>query len=449
MHRKSWCIGFAVLVAIQSFHSCHASSEDRSNNSQDRNDNQWGDNNDAADQWEDYYNADEVDQKDDDDWYFDDPYAPNDDAVLAKLKAQYNKYKQEEEILREERKEYNIRLLTAGSVALFGIVMATFCTSVSLYYAKKTALMLKYENEGVVVEAKILASDPSIVTNVHDKSSSGKSKILIKRSSDGNSDQATHDSYSILTDDDDASYQNNLNASYSSLKGSSSSDSADAAHEDSQQDHCNNITTPRHSNTKPAAEKKQGNEEFESIWKTAGYEEPPISPTQRFAVVVEYKDIDYDITSRIRKRFVVLGSDIQISLSNSSREMMNHKVRMYVLKGNPKSGQSCGEIHRALSWKKQLSFFFLLSFCAALMVVAVLTTSKMLSQTLFWVYLGFLLVLMSLQILVLDGAFTNIISKQYLENGRDLPLGTSNLRTNPSFDRNEMSETLKHGFSFV
>ena len=440
MNRKSWCIIFAALIAIQGFYVCHAS-EDRSNNSGDRdgdenNISNSGDSNDDDDydddavQWEDY-DAYEVDNNADN-WYFDDPFAPQDDVVLARLNAQYNRLKAEEQILREERKEYTIRVLTAGSVALFGIVMATLCASVSLYYRKKVALLLKYENEGIVVEARVLASDPSIVTYEQDKSSSsGKNKIITKLSSDsdGNSDD------SIMSSVDGTSYQN-LNASYSSIKGSSSSSS--------ETPHYKPPVTPRTSNIKSGPDKKQM--EFESMWK-AVESEPPIPPTQRYAVVLEYQDIDCDVATRIRKRLVVNGIDIKISeCKNSSREL-NHKVLLYVLKDIPKSGQSCGEIHRALSSKRQLSFFFLLSFCLALSIVTITAASKMLSQTLLLVYLCVIVVLVSLQILLLDDAFENIISKQYLESGRDM--GTSKLGGNPSYERNEMAETLKHGFSFA
>ena len=443
MNQKSWCIIFAALIAIQGFYVCHAS-EDRSNNSGDRdgdenNISNSGDSNDDHDdhdddavQWEDY-DAYEVDNNADK-WYFDDPFAPQDDVVLARLNAQYNRLKAEEQILREERKEYTIRVLTAGSIALFGIVMATFCASVSLYYAKKIAYLLKYENEGIVVEARVLASDPSIVTYEQDKSSSsGKNKIITKLSSDGNSDQAIHDSYSIMSSVDDTSYQN-LNASYSSIKGSSSSETP----------HYKPPTTPRTSNIKSGPDKKQI--EFESMWK-AVESEPPIPPTQRYAVVLEYQDIDCDVATRIRKRLVVNGIDIKISECNNSSRELNHKVLLYVLKDLPKSGQSCGEIHRALSSKRQLSFFFLLSFCLALSIVTITAASKMLSQTLLLVYLGVIVVLVLLQILLLDDAFENIISKQYLESGRDM--GTSKLGGNPSYERNEMAETLKHGFSFA
>lgn len=442
MNRKSWCIIFAALIAIQGFYVCHAS-EDRSNNSGDRdgdenNISNSGDSNDDdghdddAVQWEDY-DAYEVDNNADN-WYFDDPFAPQDDVVLARLNAQYNRLKAEEQILREERKEYTIRVLTAGSIALFGIVMATFCASVSLYYAKKILLLIKYENEGIVVEARVLASDPSIVTYEQDKSSSsGKNKIITKLSSDGNSDQAIHDSYSIMSSVDGTSYQN-LNASYSSIKGSSSSETP----------HYKPPVTPRTSNIKSGPDKKQM--EFESMWK-AVESEPPISPTQRYAVVLEYQDIDCDVATRIRKRLVVNGIDIKISECNNSSRELNHKVLLYVLKDIPKSGQSCGEIHRALSSKRQLSFFFLLSFCLALSIVTITAASKMLSQTLLLVYLGVIVVLVSVQILLLDDAFENIISKQYLESGRDM--GTSKLGGNPSYERNEMAETLKHGFSFA
>lgn len=437
--RRLWCACLAALIVIHSFHICHAS--------EGSNDFNYVDNDDA--QWEDYNPRNSQDDDLDSDWYFDDPYArayyPTDDAAIAEIKASIKAYHKEEQRMKEERKEHTIQLLFAGSCALFGLIMGTFCTSVTLYYAKKTALVIRYDNEGIVVEANILASEPNIaglLKNEHEQSSTGEIKTLTKRSSDGNSEQAIQDSYSMMTDDDDDDDTNY--ASYSSTKGSSSSESAAAADVDSQQDdnNVNNITaTPRHSNRNRAAEKKRN--DFESVWKAIDQQRIP--STQRFVVVVEYKDTDS--ASKIRKRLFVMGNDIKLSESKEMNNNNNNKVLLYVLKGSPKSGQCCGEIHRALKWTMQLPFYILLSFCIVLTMVTVVTASKMLSQTLFVAYLVVLLLLASLQIIFLDAAFSNIIAKQYLEDGRDFPVGTK--LKNASFERKEMDMTLKHGISFV
>ena len=437
--RRLWCAYLPALIAIHSFHLCYAS---EGNDSGDNNDDL--ENDDA--QWEDY-NDQNYSQEDDDtefDWYFDDPYFefPTDDAVVAEMKASLKAYREEEQRIKEERKEHTIQMLSAGSCALFGIILGTFCTSVSLYYAKKTAIVIRYDNEGIVVNANILASEPNIMNNEHENSSTEAIKTLPNRSSsDGNSEQAIHDSYSIMSDDDDTNFASYSLGPNSSSKGSSSSESAAAADEDSQQDdnNANNVTTPRLSNRRhPSVGWKQTN--FERVWKAADHQHIPSN--QRYVVVVEYKHPEF--ASRTRKRLVVMGNDIKVS---ESKEMNKNKVLLYVLKGSPASGQCCGEIHRALKWTMQLSFFFILSFCIVLTVVTVVAASKLLSQNLFVAYLAVFLLVVSLQFICLDTAFTNIVAKQYLDDGRDLPVRMK--LTNGSFERKELDMTLKHGVSFV
>jgi hypothetical protein len=434
--RRLWCACLSALIVIHNFHICHAAQ-----GSSDR-----GDKNDDV-QWEDYNPRSRQDDDDfDSDWYFDDPYArayyPTDDTVIAEMKANMKVYREEQQRMKEERKEHTIQLFFAGSCALFGLILGTFCTSVSLYYAKKTSLVIRYHNEGIVVEANILASEPNVegfLKNEHEKSSSGEIKTLTKRSSDGDSEQAIHDSYSIMTDDDDDDETNY--ASYSSTKGSSSSESvaaADVVSKEHDNDIKNITSTPRNSNRSRAVEKKQS--DFERVWNVIDQQHIP--STQRFVVVVEYRDTES--ASKVRKRLFIMGNDIKVS---ESKEMNNSpNVLLYVLKGTPKSGQCCGEIHRALKWNKQLSFFFLLSFCIVLTMVTVVTAAKMLSQTLLVAYVVVLLLLVSLQVVFLDAAFTNIIAKQYLEDGLDLPVWRLK---NPSFEQKEMDMALKHGISFV
>eukprot|EP00985_Skeletonema_marinoi_P001537 scaffold617_cov94-Skeletonema_marinoi.AAC.1 len=177
--RRLWCAYLPALIAIHSFHLCYAS---EGNDSGDNNDDL--ENDDA--QWEDY-NDQNYRQEDDDvefDWYFDDPYFefPTDDAVVAEMKASLKAYREEEQRIKEERKEHTIQLLSAGACAL-------------------------YDNEGIVVHANILASEPNIMNNEHENSPTEAIKTLPNRSSsDGNSEQAIHDSYSIMSDDDDTNF---------------------------------------------------------------------------------------------------------------------------------------------------------------------------------------------------------------------------------------------------
>ena len=141
---------------------------------------------------------------------------------------------------------------------------------------------------------------------------------------------------------------------------------------------------------------------------------------------------------------MVIGNDIKLS---ESKGMSKSKVLLYVLKGSPKSGQCCEEINRALKWNMQLSFFFLLSFCIVLTTVVVVAASKLLSQNLFLAYLVVLLLIMSLEILCLDAVFANIVAKQYLDYGHDLPVVTK--IKNASFENKDLEMTLKHGASFA
>ena len=415
-----------ALIAINSFHFCYAN---------DSNDNSYDLNN-ADAQWEDYNEQNYVQEDDDDDWNFDDPYVPTDDAVVAEMKASLKAYRKEQQLINEERKEQTIRLLSAGSYALVGLLLGSFCTTVSLYYAKKTALVIRYDDEGMVVDADILASEPKIRNTEQEKSPTEAIETLTNnKSSDGDAEQAIHDNYSMLSDDDDTNF-----ASFS-LGGSSSSESAAAADGDSQEDHTNrkNVITPRLSNRNISVGRRQ-RKDFESVWKAADQQHIP--STQRFVVVVEYKHPQF--VSRIRKRLLVMGNDIKLS---ESKEMSKSKVLLYVLKGCPKSGQCCGEIHRALKWNMQLPFFFLLSFCIVLTTVVVVAASKLLSQNLFLAYLAVLLFVMSLEIFLLDTVFENIVAKQYLDYGRDLPVVTK--MKNASFENKDLEMTLRHGASFA
>eukprot|EP00986_Skeletonema_menzelii_P002658 scaffold743_cov145-Skeletonema_menzelii.AAC.7 len=418
-----------ALIAIYSFHLCCAN--DSSDNSYDSNN--------ADDQWEDYNEQNYV--QEDDDWYFDDPYIPTDDVVVAEMKASLKAYRKEQKLINEKRNAETIRLLSAGSSALFGLILGTFCTTVSLYYAKKTALLIRYEEEGIVVDATILASEPKIRNTEQEKSQTEAIETLTNKSSDGDSEQAIHDNYSMLSDDDDTNFASFSLGPNSSSKGSSSSESAAAADDNSQQDHNNlkNMTTARLSNRNISVGRKQ-RKDFENVWKAADQEN--IRSTQRFVVVVEYKHPQF--VSRIRKRLMVMGNDIKLS---ESKGMSKSKVLLYVLKGSPKSGQCCEEIHRALKWNMQLSFFFLLSFCIVLTTVVVVAASKLLSQNLFLAYLVVLLLIMSLEILCLDAVFANIVAKQYLDYGHDLPVVTK--MKNASFENKDLEMTLKHGASFA
>ncbi len=433
--RRLWNAYICALIAILSFQLCCA----YEGNGVDDNNHVFNYND---DEWEDYIDQTYLDDDDDIgyDWYFDDPYFefPEDDSVVAEMKAALKAHRKEEQRIKEERREQTIRLVSAGSCVLLGLIFGTFCASILLYYAKKSALLIRYDIEGMVVDAKILASEPNIGSTEQDKTSA----MVATKSRDGNFEQAIHDNYSILSDDDDSNFASYSLGPNSSSKGSSSIESAAGSEEDSQQQNVNmkRIATPRLNDRNPS-EGRKSMKDFESVWKEET-DQQHIPPNQRFAVVVEYKHPKF--SSRIRKRLFVMGNDIKLSRSN---EMSKNKISLYVLKGNPKSGQCCGEIHRALKWNRQLFVVFSLSFFIVLTMATVIAASKLLSKHLFWIYLAVFLLLVLLEITCLNAAVTNLVAKQYLEDGRDLPLVMK--AKNASFEKKELDTTLRHGVSFV
>ncbi len=430
--RRLWYAYIPALIAILSFQLCFA----YEGNDVDDNNHVF---NYDDDEWEDYIDQTYVEQDDDIDydWYFDDPYFefPEDDGVVAEMKAALKAHRKEEQRIKEERREQTIRIVSAGSCVLFGLILGTFCTSILLYYAKKTALLIRYDNEGVVVDAKILASEPNIGSTEQDKTSA----MITNKSRDGNFEHAIHDNYSILSDDDDSNFASFSLGPNSSSKGSSSIESGAGSEEDSQQQDSNkSMANPRLNNKNPSEERKPM-KDFESVWKET--DEQHIPPAQRFIVVVEYKHPEF--SSRIRKRLFVMGNDIKLS----SKDISKNKISLYVLKGSPKSGQCCGEIHRALKWDRQLFFVFSLSFLIVLTMATVIAASKLLSKHLFWIYLAVFLLAVLLEITCLNAAVTNLVAKQYLDDGRDLPLVVK--AKNASFEKKELDATLRHGVSFV
>ena len=423
--RYIWCTYLAAFISFQSLHLCYASE-----NVNDIDDAQW-----------ESYNYNQADDDVEFDWYFDDPYFsfPSDDAAVVDMKESLKAHREEEQRIYDEKKEYIIQLITAGSCTLFGLILGTFCTSVLLYYAKKTRLMIRYDSEGALIEANILASEPNIeemVKNDSTISSRKEIKTLTTKSSDENSEPVINDSYSIMSDDE-TNY-----ASYSSSKGSSSSESIAAAVDDDEwQQNVINMkgvaTTQRIKRKLPNEKTKQI--DFNTVWKAVDQQQPLLS-TQRVVVVVEYRT--EEAPHRFRKRLIIMGNDVQVS---ESRGIVKKQVLLYVLKGSPKSGQCCGGIHRALNWKMQLSFFFILSLFIVLTVATFVASSKLLSRNLFFAYLAVFLLLVILQIIFLDAAIANIVSKQYLEDGRVFPAYVK--LNNASFEKKELDMALKHGTS--
>ena len=133
-----------------------------------------------------------------DEWYADDPYLPTDDEfvqqIQAEIKAQQSEMIEELEHRRNEIRQI-LKYTAAGSIAIVGLVAAIFCTSLLLYDLGVVMLMRRYMRDGVVVDGRIIVSDPDI-------DDSTKIEALEHHLSANNQNS---DSYSMMTDDE--SYQ--------------------------------------------------------------------------------------------------------------------------------------------------------------------------------------------------------------------------------------------------
>jgi len=419
-----------LLCAILLLTICHASSNDESSgnsegsHSQDTGDSEDNDENES----EEYDDA--VYQEDN--WYADDPYYPTDDYYLqqmshSELNAMNNK--NESPI---DMHELLLHFL-AGSVSIFGLASAVFCTAIFLYFLRVDSLLRRYASEGVAVDGRILASVPDIQEEM---------KRCSEEISDRNITFAdkiqNNDSYSMMTDDE--SYQ----ISRSEYSGS------DGSVEEGQ----------KHGNIKEREQRHPIISGANSAQASTAKSRRPVTSdntkvpegrrrflTMSFRVMMEYDDITYhDIISQessevIRKRLLVMGEDI-VEPSKSSSKLL---VKLHVLKNQPMSGHPCGEVRRAIRWQKRLSFNVYIMLGVALVIGGAIMAKKVLPSTLFFVYIGLIILQVPILNCFLDGSFSKIISDRYLENGLRLPATNPKTRLD---DKEKMISALKHGTSF-
>ena len=369
---------------------------------------------------------------------YDDPYMPTDDAVLQELNAEIEA--EEWEALNSAKDStgrdevYKIlRHVAAASAALLGLASAIFCTSIFLYFVRVQYLMRRYSSEGVVVDGRILASYPDIEEAIK------KADADFKRWDTPDTSKVNHDSYSMMTDD--GSYQNLSRSEYSGSDRSGEKDveqgqkgDHNVKEKEQTQPVEGGVSLAGGSTTTSAARSRQ------QISDTKGRRK---FLSRRFRVIVEYDDITYhdeinqESSEIIRKGLLIKGEDVEETNNNTSDLL----VKLRVLKDKPLSGYPCGEVARARRWQRMLSFNLHLVLGVAFVVGGSILAHHSFPATLFYMYIGLLLLQVPSLNCFLHGSFNELISKDYLESGLSRPSGMMN----KGIDEEKMLSSLKNG----
>jgi len=416
-----------LLLAI--CHAAEGGSNDGSSNDSSRS------------QSQDYDDVVNDDAADVDAWQADDPYMPTDDYFLlsmkseieaehqAEVEAEYN-----EKRGREESMHKALMDVVGGSAGILGLASAVFCTSMFLYFLKVQNLMRQYERQGDIVEGRILASYPDI-----DEATKKANAIEHPDKIQNN------ESYSMMTDDE--SYQIGSRSGLSGSDGSGANDIEDGQKiynmDEKEHSHRVIIGNSLAGGSLQTSTAKSRQQIYNANEKISENKRKFLS--QSFHVIVEYDDITYhDVINQesskiIRKRLLVMGEDIDERINKS-----NLLVKLHVLQKLPMSGYPCGEVHRALRWQKILSFNVYIMLGASLVIGGGVVASHILSTKFLCGYMVLLVLQVPLLNCFLQRSFSEIISKEYLENGSTL----SSESSEKHFDKEHMISALKHGTSF-
>lgn len=371
-----------------------------------------------------------------DEWYADDPYMPTDDYVIQQIRAELDAERNAMNYENEMRKARVRRLLTnavAITVSIVGLASAVFCSSILLYDLRMEMLMRRYASEGVVVEGRILVSDPDIeeATKTTD---AVKPRPKIQN----------NDSYSIMTDDE--SYIAGSRSLYSFSVKSGAHDAEEGQKSDRMgekrwRDPIGSEVSFTDGSNQSSTSKSRGQA---SNAKTATSERTQKISDVRYHVIVEYDDISYhDAISKrsseiIRKRLWIMSEDVE-GTNNG-----NFSTKLHVLRDKPKSGYPSGEVRRALRWQKRLSFNVHIILGLSFAICGAFVVKNILSPTLLYCYIGLLVLQLPIVHMFLRRSFTKVISESYLENGCIKP---SKLARYP-VDKQKMIFALKQGTSF-
>ena len=299
-------------------------------------------------------------------------------------------------------------------------------------------LMKRYMREGVVVDGRIIVSDPDI----DDDSTENE---VVEHHLPANNQNS--DSYSMMTDDE--SYQGgSKEAGVFSISGRSGIiDVEEGPSIDTK------IKQPPQWTNPIGSEVSFGNgsnDQTLTVQSTLQQVSTKAFPAkkrqirpQRYHVIVEYDDISYhdaiiNVSSEIiRKRYFIMGDDVEVTSEG------NNIVKLYVLKQLPKSGFPCGEVRRSLRWQKKLLLNLNVMIGLLFVVGAAIAVETLLSRLFLYLYIGLLLLQLPYVSCFLQSSFSKILTDTYLESGYK-----QSLKQKKVVDKRKLIVALKQGTSY-
>ncbi|KAL3764000.1 hypothetical protein ACHAW5_000039 [Stephanodiscus triporus] len=372
-----------------------------------------------------------------DEWYADDPYMPTDDYFIQQIQEEIDAERNENNYRNESirsRLRQMLMYFVASSVSILGFSSAVLCTSMFLYDLRMEILMRRYARKGVVVDGRILASDPDIEETM-------KTANAVKH----HPKIQNNDSYSIMTDDE--SYQAGSRSVHSFSVRSGANEVEEGQKRDMMEEKewpdpvGSEVSFADGSNLSSTAKSRP-----KYIAKAVTSERKQMLSDMRFHVIVEYDDVSYhDAISQfsseiIRKSLWIVGEDVEGTSNNFSTPV----VKLYVLQDKPKSGYPCGEVRRARSWQKRFSFKVHIMLGVFFVIFGAIVAKNMLSPALFLLYIGLSLLQVPFVNCFLQKSFSKLLSQTYLEDGYKMPSKLAK----KSMDKQKMMTALKQGTSF-
>ena len=344
-------------------------------------------------------------------WYVDDPYLQMlDDSVRQQMNQELEEERKNSSIeaMYEEQAKldrHEIMMKCAGGFgSILGLASAIFCTAIFLYYIRVDILMGQYMNEGKVVAGRIVTSVPNIRDEMKKIDVVDEPSYRRVENNDTQTIQ-THDSYSVMTDDDSyRSYYNSVSEGSGDIEGGQKS----KLEEQEQQQQSNSATKPGKT--------------------TAAMEKAMIAEKKRkflnmvFRVTVDHDDVTYvdeinqDSSETIRKQLFVTGEDIEADKRSSDLI-----VKLYVIKNQPLSGYPCGDVRRSQRLQKRISSNVYIMLGLALVTGGAIMAQRLVSNAMFCAYIGLLICQVPMMNCFLRGSFSKLISERYLKNGKRRP----------------------------
>ena len=436
---------------------------------------------DGDDDDDDGNNNNNMEQRDQEQWYADDPYFPYyDDQISKELLAEYEA-EQIEAMNEEEMRQAALKIrmhktfttVVYAFMSIVGFLATIFCTSIFTYFLRVQTLMRRYKRNGVKVISRIVLSEADIeqaMREANDELASTEDKSDNRLHHERNNSHTLNippDSYSMMTDDDSyiqtrmstesKSSDESVAAAARVAETSRFKDIEEAAHVDTGEVNVKEQPKQDHQQQQQQQQQQEQRHHQHQLINTAvsfaagsahtksttKSNDTIISQRKRrfyrnkFRVIVEYDDITYhdeinqDSSDIIRKCLLVRGEDILQPQESSSKTVSNKynnsntnnkqlQVKLHVLQDEPTSGYPSGEIKRSLRWQKWLTFFVYHVIGCALILSSVVMTKLILPVSIFYGYIGLLLLQIPFVQCFLQPSFNEIISKEYLEDGLSL-----------------------------